>query len=226
MRLDSPKASEFESRGVSDPVLNLSELKLNCGNDDDEEQPVQRVGPLSAGAFSPKSPRVKDPRVYKTTLCNKFMTLGSCPYGAKCQFAHGNDELRAPLPKSTVSPIFPTVDSEAKKEAKDVSPNTPLGFGDDPMTPSSPKCPDPRLYKTELCKSFNRTGYCRYGLKCQFAHGIQELRPSPKIVDAVVRMSMTPKSIADVEPIAINIVNNVPRKLTQIKLVDLPVESV
>ncbi len=33
------------------------------------------------------------------------------------------------------------------------------------------------LYKTELCRSFIETGACRYGSKCQFAHGRQELRP-------------------------------------------------
>lgn len=31
-------------------------------------------------------------------------------------------------------------------------------------------------YKTELCKSFNETGVCRYGVKCQFAHGKEEVR--------------------------------------------------
>jgi len=33
------------------------------------------------------------------------------------------------------------------------------------------------LYKTELCRSFQETGLCRYGHKCQFAHGHHELRP-------------------------------------------------
>jgi len=32
------------------------------------------------------------------------------------------------------------------------------------------------LYKTELCRSFSETGVCRYGHKCQFAHGEHELR--------------------------------------------------
>eukprot|EP01133_Synstelium_polycarpum_P002536 gene2536-2905_t len=32
-------------------------------------------------------------------------------------------------------------------------------------------------YKTELCRSFQETGICRYGFKCQFAHGRDELRP-------------------------------------------------
>jgi len=33
------------------------------------------------------------------------------------------------------------------------------------------------LYKTELCRSFQETGICRYGTKCQFAHGKHEIRP-------------------------------------------------
>jgi hypothetical protein len=32
------------------------------------------------------------------------------------------------------------------------------------------------LYKTELCRNWTQTGACRYGPKCQFAHGAQELR--------------------------------------------------
>lgn len=33
------------------------------------------------------------------------------------------------------------------------------------------------LYKTELCRSWEETGACRYGGKCQFAHTRGELRP-------------------------------------------------
>ena len=36
---------------------------------------------------------------------------------------------------------------------------------------------DLRRYKTELCRSYAETGQCRYGQKCQFAHGPDELRP-------------------------------------------------
>lgn len=31
-------------------------------------------------------------------------------------------------------------------------------------------------YKTEMCRPFEETGHCRYGSKCQFAHGIREMR--------------------------------------------------
>ena len=32
---------------------------------------------------------------YKTTLCKKFSTPQSCPYGDKCQFAHGENDLHS-----------------------------------------------------------------------------------------------------------------------------------
>ncbi|NXH16180.1 TISD protein, partial [Bucco capensis] len=31
-------------------------------------------------------------------------------------------------------------------------------------------------YKTELCRPFEESGACKYGEKCQFAHGFHELR--------------------------------------------------
>lgn len=37
--------------------------------------------------------------------------------------------------------------------------------------------PSNPLYKTELCRSWEETGTCRYGAKCQFAHSRDELRP-------------------------------------------------
>jgi tristetraprolin len=42
------------------------------------------------------------------------------------------------------------------------------------------------LYKTELCRSWEEKGSCRYGAKCQFAHGEEELRRvarHPKVPD-------------------------------------------
>ncbi|XP_028320542.1 mRNA decay activator protein ZFP36L1 [Gouania willdenowi] len=50
----------------------------------------------------------------------------------------------------------------------DTSP-TPLSAGSPSVTSSS-------RYKTELCRSFTENGLCKYGGKCQFAHGTDELR--------------------------------------------------
>ncbi|KAM9168603.1 uncharacterized protein V3H86_013633 [Mergus octosetaceus] len=41
---------------------------------------------------------------------------------------------------------------------------------------SPPGSPPSPLYKTELCRPFSATGRCRYGSRCQFAHGPGELR--------------------------------------------------
>ncbi|XP_004481522.3 mRNA decay activator protein ZFP36 [Dasypus novemcinctus] len=35
-------------------------------------------------------------------------------------------------------------------------------------------------YKTELCRTFSESGRCRYGAKCQFAHGLGELRQASR----------------------------------------------
>lgn len=32
--------------------------------------------------------------LYKTELCVSHMKIGTCPYGSKCQFAHGENELK------------------------------------------------------------------------------------------------------------------------------------
>lgn len=33
-------------------------------------------------------------QLYKTELCDSFMKYSYCPYGNKCQFAHGHNELK------------------------------------------------------------------------------------------------------------------------------------
>lgn len=44
---------------------------------------------------------------------------------------------------------------------------------------SRPAAPSPHIstrYKTELCRTYEESGTCKYGAKCQFAHGLDELR--------------------------------------------------
>ncbi|KAM4689883.1 mRNA decay activator protein ZFP36-like [Rhinophrynus dorsalis] len=54
-------------------------------------------------------------------------------------------------------------------------PPPPPGFP--PLKVAAPVLPalSPR-YKTELCRTYSETGTCKYGAKCQFAHGKTELR--------------------------------------------------
>ena len=39
---------------------------------------------------------------------------------------------------------------------------------------------NPHRYKTEMCRTFVENGVCKYGEKCQFAHGVQERRALPR----------------------------------------------
>lgn len=54
------------------------------------------------------------------------------------------------------------------------------GYGSEDMNPNGngPSANNRKLglYKTELCRSWEEKGTCRYGAKCQFAHGEDELR--------------------------------------------------
>ncbi|KAL0911941.1 hypothetical protein M5K25_017879 [Dendrobium thyrsiflorum] len=36
------------------------------------------------------------------------------------------------------------------------------------------------FFKTEICRSWEECGFCRFGSRCQFAHGKEELRDSPR----------------------------------------------
>ena len=53
--------------------------------------------------------------------------------------------------------------------------NTPTGISSSQSGPSANNR-KLGLYKTELCRSWEEKGTCRYGTKCQFAHGEEELR--------------------------------------------------
>ena len=55
---------------------------------------------------------------------------------------------------------------------------TPFTTSPSPPNTSGPSANNRKLglYKTELCRSWEEKGSCRYGPKCQFAHGEEEIR--------------------------------------------------
>ncbi|KAL0972874.1 hypothetical protein UPYG_G00195900 [Umbra pygmaea] len=73
----------------------------------------------------------------------------------------------------------------AERSVSMVEPSTAtLGWSstDSRQPPASPTggsasgSPTSSRYKTELCRTFAESGICKYGGKCQFAHGFDELR--------------------------------------------------
>ena len=91
----------------------------------------------------PNNPR------YKTTLCKHYNTPQGCSYGDKCQFAHGQNELRL---------------------------NNAQGFAQMPMNNMNNKQNSMLNYKIVKCKNFEKDGSCKYGAHCTFAHGDKDLR--------------------------------------------------
>lgn len=78
-----------------------------------------------------------------------------------------------PMPKD---PSFLKVDGSAGPDGYALPPED-MGIVSFMNEENSPKNgTKSSLYKTELCKRFSEFGNCRYGAKCQFAHGITELR--------------------------------------------------
>lgn len=63
------------------------------------------------------------------------------------------------------------------------APGTPVNNSHSmPSTPSGniPPPKNPKLYKTELCRTWMEYGRCNYGERCQYAHGEAEKRPIPR----------------------------------------------
>ena len=87
---------------------------------------------------------------YKTALCKKFTENQSCPYGDKCQFAHGEQELR-------------NFNGHAQNMMY------PLGMGTKNQN-------NMLNYKIVKCKNWEKDKTCKYDVHCTYAHGDEELR--------------------------------------------------
>ena len=107
---------------------NMNKLKVN-----------KYLNIIIQGALNPR---------YKTSLCKKFSTTQGCPYGDKCQFAHGAQELR----------LYNGQNASQNMLNINKSQNSLLN------------------YKIVKCKNWDKDGTCKYGAHCTFAHGDDELR--------------------------------------------------
>uniref|UniRef100_A0A3B4ABX7 mRNA decay activator protein ZFP36 n=1 Tax=Periophthalmus magnuspinnatus TaxID=409849 RepID=A0A3B4ABX7_9GOBI len=137
---------------------------------------------------------------YKTELCRGFQETGSCKYGNKCQFAHGEAELRGLYrhPKYKTEPCRTFYNfgycpygsrchfiHEEKIESP-LSPQLPnstqwgktelcRSFTENGLCKYGSKCQHPK-YKTEPCRTFHTIGFCPYGIRCHFVHNNEEER--------------------------------------------------
>lgn len=89
-------------------------------------------------------------RSYKGRHCKKFYTEEGCPYGDNCTFLH--DE-QSKARESVAISLGPTAGS---------------GYGNN----ANGSTQKPSNWKTRICNKWEMTGYCPFGSKCHFAHGL------------------------------------------------------
>ncbi|KAK6148949.1 hypothetical protein DH2020_016474 [Rehmannia glutinosa] len=95
--------------------------------------------------------------------CHYFSSGTDCPYGEKCQFLHKCDQkIRMDRESCAINPL-------ADRSGSNQIPRRSLNAGG--------KGYDKSVFrKTELCKKWERSGGCPYGVKCIYAHGKAELQ--------------------------------------------------
>uniref|UniRef100_A0A8C1UYJ3 mRNA decay activator protein ZFP36 n=1 Tax=Cyprinus carpio TaxID=7962 RepID=A0A8C1UYJ3_CYPCA len=126
------------------------------------------------------------------TLPNsKFNSNDTSPWPLPAINQHWSHEKQQQLPRSSLSQIPFRVDRSVSMIEGHVACE---GLTSSPLPPppglsisnSSLTCPKvlgttstapmSTRYKTELCRTYEESGTCKYGAKCQFAHGMLELR--------------------------------------------------
>ncbi|XP_047424096.1 cysteine three histidine 1 [Mugil cephalus] len=129
---------------------------------------------------------------YKTELCRSYHTTGYCYYGSRCLFVHGSAEQRPTLrrrrnvpcrtfrsfgvcPFGTRCNFLHVEGADAGREEKTPPPPPP------PPPPSSPH-PQGKEWRPRgaLCRTFSSFGFCLYGTRCRFQHGLPTKLKTPE----------------------------------------------
>lgn len=109
---------------------------------------------------------------YKTALCFSWENCGACPYGAKCQFAHGIAELRkTKLCRCAGFGVWVT------RAGVGTRCQACMGHGYEVLWR--------RIFD---CRSFVQRGVCRFGDECRYIHAI----PPPASPTAFMAIPVSP----------------------------------
>jgi len=128
---------------------------------------------------------------FKTEMCVKFQQLGACPYGKRCNFAHGEDELRGlsrhPLYKTR--PCIPFIQTGKCPYGRRC--NFIHSVGDTRNQNKEPAMDfKPKKYKTRPCVIFAKGAECPYGDRCNFIHDRNDPR-NLEVVEQAKQLKIT-----------------------------------
>ena len=173
-----------------DPAVNRTQQTFRAGHQHSASDPASLRDAaallLSAGMHNlqgmqfppPPTPGLYPPMAMTPPIYPNQFFQGAAPHPQQ-QGVYGQEMIgamnpRGPGPQFAGANGVPTT-PQASQQAFAGSPS--------PQSASGPSSGGPSannrklgLYKTELCRSWEEKGSCRYGPKCQFAHGEEEIR--------------------------------------------------
>ena len=105
-------------------------------------------------------------RSYKGRHCKKFYTEEGCPYGDNCTFLHDEQSKNR---ESVAISLGPGGYGGGSGAGVGVLGGGGGGGGNAASNIANMK---PSNWKTRICNKWELTGYCPFGNKCHFAHGV------------------------------------------------------
>lgn len=147
---------------------------------------------------APQTPGIYPPMAMTPPIYANQYFQGAAPPHPQQQGVYSQDMINAMNARATAGMQYaggtngmPTTPQATQQQFAEGSPS--------PQSASGPSSGGPSannrklgLYKTELCRSWEEKGTCRYGPKCQFAHGEDEVRRvarHPKVRRVLMRVS-------------------------------------
>jgi len=119
---------------------------------------------------------------FKTEYCVKFKQLGACPYGERCNFAHGDEQIRTRFrhPNYQTKPCLKFI----KGGVCPYGTRCTFLHSLEPVKKVVKHHNRPRNYKTKPCALFIQGEHCPFGDRCTFIHDLADKRNQVTTISA------------------------------------------
>ena len=129
----------------------------------------------SSNEYSRNAPRSydssRDTSSRPAQLCNQWNENGTCTFGDRCRFSHGEEYTRSVRPSGNTSG-----DTSRSQACYAYAENGTCQYGDrcrfthgDEMTSGANRYNQSRK-STQVCYEYKESGSCKYGDRCRFSH--------------------------------------------------------